>query len=170
MLGCIQPMSSPMMKRMLGFCCCCAAAGVLAGPDSEIDISVVAPSSAAQERLCQPAARLHSTFPVPDGFSLGTKLTMASLSSLLGTGGFSPDASKAQVTRGCVDRLRMARSRPVASAVVRRAQMRTAFDDLLWNLDVGRSGVVAAILAPTARVLRDAAGFWCIGLVPRRVP
>src|SRR5271166_4059258 len=31
MLGCIQPMSSPMMKRMLGFaCCCCAAAGMLA--------------------------------------------------------------------------------------------------------------------------------------------
>ena len=30
MLGCIQPMSSPMMKRMLGFCCCCAAAGTLA--------------------------------------------------------------------------------------------------------------------------------------------
>src|SRR5215831_12553779 len=32
MLGCIQPMSSPMMKRMLGFaccCCCCAAAGRL---------------------------------------------------------------------------------------------------------------------------------------------
>jgi hypothetical protein len=30
MLGCIQPMSSPMMKRMLGFCCCCAVAGTLA--------------------------------------------------------------------------------------------------------------------------------------------
>src|SRR5262249_43583607 len=30
MLGCIQPMSSPMMKMMLGFCCCCAAAGRLA--------------------------------------------------------------------------------------------------------------------------------------------
>src|SRR5262249_28215572 len=46
MLGCIQPMSSPMMKRILGFCCgcccccccwagrciccCCAAAGILA--------------------------------------------------------------------------------------------------------------------------------------------
>ena len=29
-LGCIQPISSPMMKRMLGFCCCCAAAGMLA--------------------------------------------------------------------------------------------------------------------------------------------
>src|SRR6516165_356624 len=35
MLGCIHPMSSPMMKRMLGFCpcgcCCCwAEAGMLA--------------------------------------------------------------------------------------------------------------------------------------------
>src|SRR5262245_24712149 len=29
MLGCIQPMSSPIMKRMLGFCVCCAAAGML---------------------------------------------------------------------------------------------------------------------------------------------
>jgi len=31
MLGCIQPMSSPMMKRMFGFCpCCYAEAGTLA--------------------------------------------------------------------------------------------------------------------------------------------
>src|SRR4051812_19779299 len=29
MLGCIQPMSSPMMNRMLGFCSCCAVAGAL---------------------------------------------------------------------------------------------------------------------------------------------
>src|SRR5215468_10296857 len=30
MLGCIQPMSSPMMKRMLGFCIgCCAFAGAI---------------------------------------------------------------------------------------------------------------------------------------------
>src|SRR5215467_12453524 len=29
MLGCIQPISSPMMKRMLGFWVCCAAAGTL---------------------------------------------------------------------------------------------------------------------------------------------
>src|SRR5215813_7564465 len=33
MLGCIQPMSSPMMKRMLGFCCCCAFAAVMAMND-----------------------------------------------------------------------------------------------------------------------------------------
>src|SRR5262245_19718596 len=30
MLGCIHPMSSPMMKRMLGFCPCWAEAGMLA--------------------------------------------------------------------------------------------------------------------------------------------
>src|SRR6516164_1844746 len=30
MLGCIHPMSSPMMKRMLGFCACWAEAGMLA--------------------------------------------------------------------------------------------------------------------------------------------
>src|SRR5262249_12009606 len=31
MRGCMMPMSSPMMKRMFGFCCCCcAAAGTLA--------------------------------------------------------------------------------------------------------------------------------------------
>src|SRR5215831_11767683 len=34
MLGCIQPMSSPMMKRMLGFCCCCALAAVMAANDA----------------------------------------------------------------------------------------------------------------------------------------
>jgi hypothetical protein len=34
MLGCIQPMSSPMMKRMLGFCCCCALATVMAANDA----------------------------------------------------------------------------------------------------------------------------------------
>src|SRR4030095_781501 len=42
MLGCIQPMSSPMMKRMLGFCCCCcccAAAGALAALAATNDAS-----------------------------------------------------------------------------------------------------------------------------------
>src|ERR1700722_16825455 len=74
------------------------------------------------------------------------------------------------MTRGCVDRFRMARSRPVAPAVIRRAQMRAAFDDLLWNPDVGRSGIVAAILAPAARVLRDAASLRSICLMPWRIP
>src|SRR5438046_2252601 len=74
------------------------------------------------------------------------------------------------MTRGGIDRLRMSRCRPVSSAVVRRAQMRAAFDDLPWNFYVGRSWVVAVGLAPTARVLRDAAGLWRIGFMPWRVP
>src|SRR4029077_16979775 len=39
MLGCIQPMSSPMMKRILGLSCCCAAAGALAAIATTNDAS-----------------------------------------------------------------------------------------------------------------------------------
>ena len=53
MLGCMMPMSSPMMKRMFGFWAgCCAAAGVLTGPASDIIIEAL--SSAAHDRLSQP--------------------------------------------------------------------------------------------------------------------
>jgi hypothetical protein len=44
-----------MMNRMLGFAGVCAAAGVLAGPANGIIIEAL--SSAAQERLSQPAGR-----------------------------------------------------------------------------------------------------------------
>src|SRR6266478_5707814 len=74
------------------------------------------------------------------------------------------------MTGGSIDRLRMAGCRPVASAIVRRAQMRAAFDDLPWNLHLGGSEVVAVDLTPAARVLRDTAGLWRIGFVPRRIP
>src|SRR5262245_31810553 len=39
MLGCIQPMSSPMMKRMLGFCCCWATAGVFTTSTATMEAS-----------------------------------------------------------------------------------------------------------------------------------
>ena len=77
MLGCIQPMSSPMMKRMLGFWAGCAAAGVLAGPDS--DINIVAPSRTAQDRLSQPGV-LRGGVAIKGGLSANTVLNMASLS------------------------------------------------------------------------------------------
>src|SRR5215218_9853736 len=64
----------------------------------------------------------------------------------------------------------MARSRPIASAVVRRAQVRAALDDLARDPDVCRGRVVAAVLAPAAWVLRDAAGFRRVTLVLLRVP
>ena len=62
----------------------------------------------------------------------------------------------------------MPRRRAVTAAIVRGAQVRAAFDHLARDLDVRR--VVARGLGPTARVLRDAAGFGCVGLVLWRIP
>jgi hypothetical protein len=67
-----------MMKRILGFCAgCCAAAGVLAGPDS--DINIVALISEAQERLCQPDI-LRGGVAAEGGLSSNVQFNMASLS------------------------------------------------------------------------------------------
>src|ERR1700732_1688122 len=59
----------------------------------------------------------------------------------------------------------MARGRAVAAAVIRRAQMRAAFDDLAGNLDLRLAGVVAAILAPAARIFRNAARLRRVGFM-----
>ena len=74
------------------------------------------------------------------------------------------------MTGGSIYRLRVTGCRPVASAVVRRAQMRAAFDDLAWNFHIGRSRVIALRLAATARVLRDAASLRGIRLMLWRIP
>src|SRR4029079_16192169 len=64
----------------------------------------------------------------------------------------------------------MARIRTVAAAVVRRAQMRATLDDLSRNPDPRLAGVVAAVLASAARILRDAAGLRRVRLVLWREP
>src|SRR5262245_6072903 len=64
----------------------------------------------------------------------------------------------------------MSRGRAVASAILWRAQMRAALDDLLWNFHIGGSGVVAVGLAAAPRVLRDAARLRGIRLMLRRIP
>jgi hypothetical protein len=67
-----------MMKRILGFWAgCCAVAGVLAGPDR--DINMVALSSEAQDRLRQPDALLGGV-AAEGGLSLNMESNMASLS------------------------------------------------------------------------------------------
>src|ERR1700732_1573918 len=78
---------------------------------------------------------------------------------------WSNDAAEPDVARRRVDRLRMARGRAIAAAVIRRAQMRAAFDDLARNLDLRLAGVVAPILAPAARILRNAARLRCVGFM-----
>jgi hypothetical protein len=64
-----------MMKRIFGFCAGCAVAGVLAGPDS--DINIVAPSSEAQDR--KPGV-LRGGVAIKGGLVANTVLNMASLS------------------------------------------------------------------------------------------
>src|SRR5262249_55624227 len=101
MLGCIQPMSSPMMKRILGFVGCCAEGCELA-----------ATTAAA------PANRLSQNF----------RLNFMSASSdfqgwLIVAELLSNDAAKSEVACGRVHVFRMTRCRAIAAAVVRRAQM-----------------------------------------------
>src|SRR5215218_9496219 len=79
---------------------------------------------------------------------------------------FPDDAAEADVARRRIHRLRMARGGAVAAAVARRAQVRAALDHLARDPDLRLARVVATGLAPTARVLRDAAGLRRVGFVP----
>src|SRR5580692_260863 len=86
------------------------------------------------------------------------------------TGAFSDNTPKPEVTRRCIHRFRVARGRAVAAAVVRRAQMRAAFDDLAGDFDLRLAGVVALLLAAAARIFRHAARLRRVGLVLLRKP
>jgi hypothetical protein len=66
-----------MMKRIFGFWAGCAVAGVLAGPDS--DINIVAPSSEAQDR--KPGV-LRGGVAIEGDLSGNMVLNMATLSCL----------------------------------------------------------------------------------------
>src|SRR5262249_6841472 len=73
------------------------------------------------------------------------------------------DATKAKVTCGCIDWVRVTRRRPITTAVVGCAEMRAAFDDLARNPEIGLAGVVACTFGPAARVLRNAARLRRVG-------
>src|SRR5688572_17565808 len=79
------------------------------------------------------------------------------------------DATEANVARRRVDRLRVARGRPIAAAVAWRAEVRAALDDLARDLDRRLARVVAAGLAAAARVLGNAARLRRVGPVLWRV-
>src|SRR4029079_300349 len=74
MLGCIQPMSSPMMKRMFGCCACCALAGlaVMAA------VRTVAPISAARD-----ADRMCARLSLSQDFSVGSSKSSVDSSLLI---------------------------------------------------------------------------------------
>ena len=64
----------------------------------------------------------------------------------------------------------MPRRRAIAAAVVRRAEMRAALENLAWNPDVGLARVETVALGPTARILWNAARLCGICLVPAGPP
>src|SRR5215469_769713 len=80
------------------------------------------------------------------------------------------DAAKADMAHRGVDRLCVAGCRAIPPAVIRRAEMRAALQYLARDRDFRLSGIKARLAYAAARVLRDAAGFERVGLVPRGVP
>src|SRR5262245_22462683 len=86
-----------------------------------------------------------------------------------------PDnAPKAEVTCRGVDRFRKPGGRAIASAVVRRAQMRSAFDHLARNLDRRLARVVAVFGPRASWIVGNAAGLEdlrrMLWLIPVRGP
>jgi hypothetical protein len=69
-----------------------------------------------------------------------------------------------------VNRLGVASCRAIAAAIVRRAEVRAAFHDLAWDLDLRLARIVARALTAAAGIYRNAARFWCIGTVLGQVP
>src|SRR6516225_9864369 len=119
-----QPTSSPMMTRMLGrwpdgACCACA---------SVVSTDAAAPNADAAARLVVASRTLRRLMS-----RAGLSLFSLIISYL------SYDASKTNMAGGRIHRFRVARSRAVAAAVVRRAEMRAAFEDFAGNLDLGQA-------------------------------
>src|SRR4051794_9080221 len=81
----------------------------------------------------------------------------------------SDDAAKAEMAHRSIDGLRVTRCWAVATAVARRAQVRSALQNLAWDVDFRVAGIIALLRPPTSRVDRNAACFRRIARVPRRV-
>src|SRR5262245_28378938 len=79
-------------------------------------------------------------------------------------------AAEPDVAGRRVDRLRIAGGRPVAPAIVGRAQVRSALEHLPGNPDIRLARIVALRLAPAARVVGNAARAERLGLVLGPVP
>src|SRR5450432_935308 len=67
------------------------------------------------------------------------------------------DASKAEMARRSVDRLRHACRWPVALAIIRRAKKGAALRHLAWNPNLGICGIVTLLLGASAWIVDSAA-------------
>src|SRR5215469_5758219 len=75
------------------------------------------------------------------------------------------DASEPQMARGRVHVLGMACGRTIAAAVIWRAQVRAAFNDLARNLCRRQAGIVTSLHRAAARIFRNAARLRRVGRV-----
>src|SRR5215831_11444250 len=64
----------------------------------------------------------------------------------------------------------MTSCRAIATAIVRRAQVRATLHNLVRNFNLRLTRIVACGLASAAGIFRNTAGFQRIGLMLRRVP
>src|SRR6516162_1800109 len=80
------------------------------------------------------------------------------------------DAAETDMACRRIDRLRMARRRAIAPAIIGRAEMRAAFEHLARDPDLGLAWVITVSFNAAARIGRDAAGLRCVGRMPGRIP
>src|SRR6476659_43413 len=153
-----MPTSSPKMTRIFGRraggagICCCACAGLSDATDARADAATSDVPLNSRSRRLRPAPSCGADWD-------DCPLLRSSCIAVP----FSDHATKSDVAGGGIDRLRMPGCRPVAAAIVRRAQVRAAFEDFARDLDGGLARIEAVLLAPAARVLGDAAGLGSIG-------
>src|SRR5579872_5519960 len=106
----------------------------------------------------------HAQELVETPFLTSSKTTLQKLSEPLISSG-AKDAPEADMARRCIDGLRVTCRGAVAAAIIRRAEMRAAFEDLARNPDRRLAGIVTRFLFGAARIDGDTTRFRRIGLV-----
>ena len=154
-----QPMSSPMMKMMLGFPPLLAVgfgAPLLPLEPAALELAnQLRPTAQGAKRRSKErcgdrhqsrnaVGTLHFRFLWHFAFLLGL---LVIVSPQVSASILSLDAPEADVTRRGVDRLRMSSGGPIAPAVVRRAQVRAAFQYFAWYAYPWLARIVALVLA-----------------------
>ena len=173
-----MPMSSPQITRIFGLrpgeaagrCGCCAwATWIRSTVWMAVAAAMVVPANSRLRRLsalCFVACLPCFLFGVSPAF-LAPFLRRTDKST---RDWIPPHAAKPEMAGRSIDGLRMSCRRPVATAIIRRAQMRAAFQNFPRNADVGLTWIKTGALRPATRILGDAACLRRIGFVLLRPP
>src|SRR6266550_673034 len=178
----VWPISSPKMTRILGLRPGAGAGTAAEGAAFWACASAPEVSVAAATSVDVPSRIFRRLMDLPPVLSDRNSTRTSSLSLPLiclsifcrklksSRSDVPPHAAESEVAGGCIDRLGMTRRRPVATAVVWRAQMGAALDHLAWNTDAGLTGIMAIFFVAAARIFRNTARLRRIGFVSGGVP